>query len=125
MGKIDNVVIIPTSLENNFFRYWLEFLKPIHKLTNKEIAVGSSFLKYRYEFSKVITDLPLLEKITLNEDTKRKVREDCGISQAYFQFIMTKLKKVKFIEDNKINPKYIPRIKEESGSFQLLLSFKL
>ena len=58
-GKINNVIRIPTSVENKFFRYWFEFLAPFHKLTNKEMDVATSFVKTRFELSKVITDKEL------------------------------------------------------------------
>lgn len=125
MGKINNVITIPTSIEGKFFRYWFEFLRPFHKLTDREIDVIASFVKHRYELSKVIKDQELLNTITMNEDTKRKVREDCNISQAHFQVIMTKLKKSKVIDNGRINPKFIPRLREDDNSFQLLLSFEL
>ncbi len=125
MGKINSVISIPTTTENKFFRYWLEFLKPFHKLTDREINVMASFLKQRYELSKVVSDQELLNKITMNEDTKRKVREECGITQTHFQVIMTKLKKSKMIDNGVINPKFIPRIEEDANTFQLLLSFDL
>lgn len=125
MGKINNVITIPTSTKGKFFRYWFEFLRPFHKLTDREIDVISSFVKYRYELSKVIRDQEVLNKVTMSEDTKRKVREDCNISQAHFQVIMTKLKKSKVIDDGKINPKFIPRLEEDATGFQLLLSFEL
>jgi hypothetical protein len=125
MGNINNVITIPTSTEGKFFRYWLEFLRPFHKLTERETDVMASFLKQRYELSKVIKDQEVLNKYTMNEETKRKVREECGITQAHFQVIMTKLKKSKMIDNGRINPKFIPRVEEDAKNFLLLLSFNL
>lgn len=125
MGKINNVITIPTSTEGKFFRYWLDFLRPFHKLTDRETDVMASFLKQRYELSKVIKDQEVLNKYTMNEETKKKVREECGITQAHFQVIMTKLKKSKMIDNGRINPKFIPRVEEDAKNFQLLLSFDL
>ena len=99
MGKINNVITIPTSLEGKFFKYWFDFLRPYHKLTDREIDVIASFVKHRYQLSKVIKDQELLNRVAMSEDTKRKVREDCNISQAYFQVILTKLKKSKVIDN--------------------------
>ena len=56
MKKANNVVRIPTSLQENFFKYWFLFLKPFHNLTNREIDVIASFAKNRYELSKFIKD---------------------------------------------------------------------
>ena len=60
----------------------------------------------------------------MNEDTKKKVREECNISPAHFQVIMGKLRKNKVIIDGKINPKFIPNIAEDGDTFQLLLLFE-
>ena len=125
MGKINNVITIPTSTKGNFFKYWFEFLRPFHKLTDREIDVIASFTKHRYNLSKVIQDQEILDKVTMGEDTKRKIREECNITQAHFQVIMTKLKKSKVIENGKINPRFIPRLDGDSKNFQLLLSFNL
>lgn len=125
MGKINNVITVPTSTEGKFFKYWFEFLRPFHKLTDREIDVIASFVKHRYLLSKVVSDQEVLNKLTMSDDTKKKVREDCNISQAHFQVIMTKLKKSKVIENGRINPKFIPRLEKDSNNFQLLLSFDL
>lgn len=124
-GRINNVITIPTSVQGKFFKYWFQFLRPFHNLTDRETDVIASFVKQRYLLSKSVTDQELLDKVTMSEDTKRKVREECGVSQAHFQVIMTKLKKSKIIDNGKINPKFIPRLGQDDKSFQLLLSFEL
>ena len=123
--EINNVIRIPTSLNSKFFRYWFEFLQPFHKLTEREIDVITSLVKQRYELSKVIKDAEILDRVTMSEDTKRKVREECNMTLPHFQVIMGKLRKSKVIIDNKINPRFIPNIREDSGTFQLLLLFEL
>lgn len=126
--RANNVIRIPTSLQGKFFRYWFEFLEPFHHLTNREIEVIASFVKYRYELSKAVKDNSILDidQMIMNEDTKKKVREECGISPAHFQVIMGKLRKNKVIINGKINPKFIPNLSEdENGVFQLLLLFDL
>lgn len=124
MGKgADSIIRIPCKVDGKFFRYWFEFLKPFHHLTEREMDVITSFVKQRYELSKVITDSDILDKVTMSEDTKRKVREECGITLPHFQIVMSKLRKSKVIIDNKINPRYIPNVKEENGSFKMMLLF--
>ena len=126
--RVDNVIRIPTSLDgidSNFFRYWFIFLKPFHKLANRDIDVIACFAKHRFELSKVIQDDDLLDRVTMSEDTKKKVREECNISLPHFQVIMGKLRKNKVIIDGKINPRFIPNIDEDTGAFQLLLLFEL
>lgn len=125
MGRINNVISIPTTIEGKFFRYWLEFLRPFHKLSDRELDVVSAFLKERYELSKVVSDQELLDRLIMSEDIKRKVRDVCNMSQTHFQVIMTKLKKNKVVDNGRINPKFIPRLDKDADNFQLLLSFDL
>lgn len=125
MKKPNNVFRVPCSLSGSFFRYWFKFSEPFHKLTDREIDVIASFVKQRYELSKVIKDNKILDKVTMSEDTKKKVREECNITLPHFQVIMGKLRKNKVIIDGKINPKFIPNIDEETGTSQLLLLFEL
>ena len=126
IGKVNNVIGLSQSpLGDEFFKYWFIFLKPLHHLTDREIDVIASFTKHRYELSKVITDVNLLDTVLFSEETKRKIREDCGITLAHFQVIMGKLRKNQIIVNGKINPRFIPNIDEESGSFKLLLYFNL
>lgn len=124
-NKVNNIIRIPTSLNGKFFRYWLEFLAPFHHLTDREMDVATSLIKYRYELSKVIKDDSILDKVTMSEDTKRKIREECNITLPHFQVIMGKLRKNKVIVDGKLNPRFIPNINEEDDSFKLLLLFDL
>lgn len=126
MAKVaDSIVRIPCNDINSFFYYWVIFLKPFHHLTERESEVVVAFLKERYYLSKVITDPALLNKILMNEDTKRKIREECGITLSHFQTVITKLKKSNVIVDNNINPRYIPKLGDIPGSFKMMLLFEL
>lgn len=125
INRPNSVLRIPCSLSGSFFRYWFMFLRPFHKLTNREIDVITAFVKHRYELSKVIKDDVILDKVTMSEDVKKQVREECGIAFQHFQVIMSNLRKNKVIENGKINPKFIPNITEENGMFQLMLLFDL
>ncbi len=125
MKKPNNIVRVPCSLSGSFFRYWFKFLEPFHKLTDREIDVITSFVKQRYELSKVIKDNEILDKVTMSEDTKKKIMSECNITNAHFQVIMGKLKRNNVIVNNKINPKFIPNVTEDKGIFKLLLLFDL
>ena len=43
--RANNVIRIPTSLQGKFFRIWIEFLTPLHNLTNREKDVVAAFIK--------------------------------------------------------------------------------
>ena len=123
--QVDSIVRIPCKVDGKFFRYWFEFLQPFHNLTEREMDVITSFVKQRYELSKVIKDSEILDRVTMSEDTKKKVREECNITLPHFQVILGKLRKNKVIVDGKINPKFIPNINADNDAFQLLLLFEL
>lgn len=121
---VNNVIRIPCSLKM-LFRHWFLFLKPFHKLTDREIDVITALTYERYLLSKVISDSDILDKVVMSEDTKKKVREESNITLAHFQVIMGKLRRNKVIIDNRINPKFIPNITDENGSFKLMLLFDI
>lgn len=124
MSKVaDNVVRIPCKVDDKFFRYWFEFLRPFHHLTDREMEVITCFVKHRYELSKVISDNEILDKVLMSEDTRGKIREECEMTLSHFQLILSRLRKSKIIIDNRINPRYIPNLVEENGSFKLMLLF--
>lgn len=123
-GKVDSVIKIPSTFDD-FFRYWFEFLKPLHNLTQREIDVASALVKHRYKLSKAITDEAILDKMSLSTDVRKQIMQECNLPPRYFNVVMSNLKKNKVIQDGRINPKFIPRIIEDKGNFQLLLLFNL
>ena len=123
-NKPNNVIGIPTTIDK-LFRYWVEFLKPLHHLTDREMDVIIMFLKKRYELSKSIIDQATLNRFLMSEEIKAEIRDACGVSPAHFQVIMGKLRKNKVIIDGNIFPKLIPNIKETDDAFQLLLYFPI
>lgn len=124
---VNNVIKIPSKLETDFFKYWLEFLKPFHNMSPRECEVIAELLRTRYELSKVVKDPILLEKITLSEEYREKVRHTLGITANHFQVILCKLRKSGVLLDDRINPKFIPNVTEDNsnGSFKLLFIFGL
>lgn len=121
--EINGIINIPTKTLERFFRLWLDFTKPLHKLTEKEIKVTACILKYRHELSQKISDPVLLNEILLNVDSRTKIREECDVSLQYFQVMLGELRKKKVIVNNTINPKFIPNFNVEEKKFKLLLHF--
>lgn len=59
----------------------------------------------------------------MSNETKKKIQEDCNISNSFFLVILYNLKKSNIIVDGKINPRFIPNIIEENGAFKLMIYF--
>ena len=72
--RANNVIRIPTSLQGKFFRIWIEFLTPLHNLTNREKDVVAAFIKARFELSKSISDPVWLDKVVMSDEIKSKVK---------------------------------------------------
>lgn len=122
--KIDSNSRLNMSPDGDFFRVWVEFLKPIHNLTNKEMDVLAAFLKKRYELGKVITDADVLDNVLMGENTKKQIREEQGIKTKHFQVIMCKFRKKGVIVNNRIFLNLIPTITEEGVGLMVYFNFK-
>lgn len=122
--KIQSNPKLKMAPEGGFFRYWVEFLRPLHELTKREMDVLAEFLKVRYELGKVIIDGDTLDRVLMSEETKRNIRKTCGISAKHFQVIMSKFRKNGVIKDNKIYLKLIPTITADGVALMVHFSFK-
>ena len=112
------------SPEGDFFKCWVEFLRPLHELTKREMDVLAEFLKVRYTLSKEIINTDRLDRVLMSEETKRDIRNTCGISPKHFQVIMSKFKKNGVVRDGRICLNMIPTITEEGVGLMVHFSFK-
>lgn len=123
--KPNNAIVIPTSLDTDFFKWWCIYLRPLINLTDREMQVVASFLKIRYELSQRILDPAILDTLVMSNDTKKRVMEDCKITMQHFYVVLSSLRKNKVFLNNTLNPRLIPNIKQDDdGTFQLLIVFK-
>lgn len=111
------------SPEGDFFRVWVEFLKPLHKLANREMDVLAAFLKKRYELSKVITDSDVLDSVLMNENTKKDIRQTLNMAPKHFQVVMSKLRKNGVVRNNRIFLSLIPSITKEGVGLMIYFDF--
>lgn len=124
MSQNMNIKRIHTD-KKSIFRYWLEFLKPYHKLRTKEIEALSLMLYYRYELTREIANMEIVDMILFSTETRSKIRKDLGdMGQKVFNNLLTSLRKKGVItKDNKINHVLIPRMTEDG--FKLVFNFEV
>jgi hypothetical protein len=124
IGKNMNIKRIHTD-KKSIFRYWLEFLKPYHKLRNKEIEALSLMLYYRYELSREIPNLDMVDMILFSTETRGKIRAELNdMSQKVFNNLLTSLRKKGVLtKENKINHVLIPNMTE--NGFKLVFNFEV
>lgn len=120
-----NIVYMPVDSEENFYYYWLVFLKPFHPLVNKEMIIAAEFLYQRQLLSEVISDSELIDTALLSKDTAEKIKEKHKISDSYYKVIISNFRKNGFIQEERINPKYIPNREFGEKTFQLTFHFDL
>ena len=128
MFKPDAVAICPTTMNQaEFFKYWLLFLKPYHSFSNKQLEIAAAFLQERHNLSKKIADEVLVDKMLLSKEYKDIIKNKFNLNTGNFQMILGRLRSNKFIVGKRINPRFIPRLKKESGqnAFTLLISFNI
>lgn len=124
----DNAIPISTPLDVTFFKAWLDFIAPIHNLTNKERAVMAYYLLKRHELSKVIMDDAILAQVLSDTSTKQDIMAACDLKASNLQVILHKFKKSKVFVDGVIDPKLIPAVTpevEENGEFRLMILFNI
>lgn len=123
MEKPDGVVVVSGTRES-FFRKWLEFLKPFHHLTSREMDIAAALLKKRWELSPVIVDESILDSVVMSENTILEIRKECDITSAHFQVVLGKLRKAGFVVDGKLNSRFIPDLKQDCTGFKFMIYFK-
>lgn len=113
------------SDKKSIFRYWLEFLKPYHKLRTKEIEALALILYFRYELSREIPNESVVDLVLFSTKTRIKIREDLGgMSQKVFNNLLTSLRNKKVLsKGNKILPALIPSMSEDG--FKLVFNFEV
>lgn len=124
MAQFDKAARIPCKLSSDFFKYWLMFTQPLHKLTPKIIDVAACILYHRHELSKVITDETVLNKYLMSTEMREKMMVELSIPQSNYHVAINKLKKARFLIDGNVNPRFIPNVKEGAKSFNFLLYFE-
>tara|TARA_B100000767_G_scaffold225021_1_gene214242 strand:+ start:47 stop:433 length:387 start_codon:yes stop_codon:yes gene_type:complete len=124
IGQNMNIKRIHTD-KKSIFRLWLEFLKPYHKLRNKEIEALSLMLYYRYELSREIPNVDMVDMILFSTETRSKIRSELNdMSQKVFNNLLTSLRKKGVLtKDNKIHHNLIPNMTEKG--FKLIFNFEV
>lgn len=109
--------------EGDFFQCWVEFLKPLHKLTKKEMVVLAQFLKVRYNLSKEIISADRLDRVLMSPEIQAEIRDACGIKQKHLEVIRSKFRKNRVLVNGRIRQHMIPAITKEGAGLMVHFSF--
>ena len=105
--KPNNVIYLKCT-DDSFYRMWIEFLAPFHKLTSRERDVAARIIAQYFKLKDNIPDPVVLKEVMWSNTSKKDMRESLNMSPAHFQMILAKLKSSGVLVNGDINPKYIP-----------------
>lgn len=108
----------------DLFKYWLEFNKPIHKLSDSDIKVLAEFLYLRSTLLEKVHDEELLNEFLFSRERRKNIMETLQVDDVRFNNMLSTLRKKGVIIDNKINKAYIPNIDVNTKLYQIQLNFK-
>ena len=110
--KPNNVIYLKCT-DDSFYRMWMEFLTPFHKLTSRERDVAARIIAQYFRLKSSISDPEVLKDVMWSHNSRKDMRESLGMSQAHFNMTLRKLKDAGVLKDDDINPRYIPHISND------------
>lgn len=120
-----SVTKIPCSLKD-FFKYWMMFTAPMHKLPPKDMEILSFILLKRYELSKIIVNDDKIDTFLFSRDIRDEIIAENNITKNTFQVALTNLRKAGvLLPGDKIYKKFIPPLSEDSYRFDLIMIFDI
>lgn len=125
MATNTTVVGITTPLDWNFFRHWVDFLSPLHKLNKRDADITASLLYRRFQLSQIIFNDEVLDAVLLSPEQKKLTREEFKLSPQNFQVIMAKLRQKNVIVGGRINKRFIPMLTKDAEEYKLLIHFRI
>ena len=105
--QADGGMVIPCK-SSEFIRSCLEVMRPIHKLSSREMDIAAIILGRRYVIAEDTQNKENIDKILFNKDTKKSIAAEAGITMDHFKIVLHKMRKNDVIRGNSFNPIYTP-----------------
>ena len=121
MARPNNVMRVKCT-QDSFYRAWVEFLTPFHKLTKREREVMARIIYQYFRLKESVDDPELLKDVMWSHTSRKDMRESLKMTQAHFQMALAKLKTAGVLIDGDIEPRYLPH-KTEGSKFILNVVF--
>lgn len=123
-----NIARIPVNISSNllmFYKYWLELMRPFHKLTSKEVGILAYILMKRYEFAESIADERLINKLLFSSEFKAEMRKDLSLTSTHLHVVLNSFRRKQVITAEGINRRFIPRLDGTKSEYALVFLFDL
>lgn len=120
--KPNNVIYLKCT-EDSFYRMWVEFLTPFHKLTAREKDVAARIIMQYFKFKDNVNDPVVLRELLWSRSSRKDIMDSLKMSQAHFQMVLARLKSAGVILNGDLNQKYIPHRVPDDTRFMLQIVF--
>lgn len=107
----DSALWIPCTKET-FLKVWFDLLRPVHKLTKKEMEVAVCFVKHWYKLRDTVRDDKQLNQLLFSPQEKAEICNELGLSPQHMRKIMVKLRQRMIVVNDKLNYRFIPNYTE-------------
>lgn len=112
------------TAKGNKYEKWLMFINPFFQLTNKEVVLGGTLLKYYFEIAKDVTDVRKINQLLFSTEYREKIKAELNLRGGYFDVLLNKLRNHGIIDkDNRLNLKIIPNFIKGTKTIGLLIYF--
>lgn len=121
MKEINKILVVDCADMYEFFYNWFLYLKPFHKLATREIKALAYIYMYKHELSKKNSNVAEVDAQVLSTPILKEVSNKMGITLDHLKVAMTKIRKLKIIDNKRISMKLMPIIKE--NNYNVMLKF--
>ena len=118
-----NNIIRQGCTEYSFYRCWMEFLTPFHKLTSREKDLAARIIAQYFTLKESIPDPEVLREVLWSTRSRKDMRTSLGMTQAHFQMTLAKLREAEVVVNGDLNPRYIPHKTANDSKFILQVVF--
>ena len=120
--KIADAAIRVPCNQNNFVRLWFEYLRPVHRLTPKEMDVATLFVMNWIKASEEVPDEKKINKRIFSKEAKDEICDTLGIKPSHLRTMMQQLRRKRIIVDGRLARMYIPeQIPGPGEKFRLMI----
>lgn len=112
--------------KDDLYLYWLNLTRPIHKLPNADVNILVELLKLRDSYKGKILDDEILDEIVLSTKNRLFLMEKLdNMSPERFNNLLSDLRRRNVLQENKINPAYIPKIQKDTKKYSIVFELLL
>ena len=108
--KVNSAIKIDTKSVDDFCTKYIHFLRPLHRLPDKEIEVLAHLVKYWLILEKQLHKERLINDALYGKEITKKIVEECNIKVSNYRVIISSLRRKGIIDNRTIDKMYIPKV---------------